>query len=89
LLYQQSMALLPPNSKMTQELPHCIKQATANAPPWHAAKVHYRTLPTTYKFLFETEIRASKPNFHDCFLDKTSPLCIDLIINILAPEFYI
>jgi hypothetical protein len=43
LLYPQSMALLPPNSKITQELPHCRKQATANVPPWHAEKVRYRT----------------------------------------------
>jgi len=27
--------------------------------------------------------------FHKEFLDKTSSLCIDIIINPLAPEFYI
>jgi hypothetical protein len=32
-----------PNCKITQELQHCGKQATANVPPWHAEKAHYTT----------------------------------------------
>jgi len=54
---------------ITQDLPHCRKQASVKFPLLHAEKEHVEdNLPPT-NVKSEVEIAVTKPQFHICYKD--------------------